>query len=146
MTRDAIQTAVREQDLSPVTQACPERSRMGHSSLARASARRGFTLVELTIVLGIIVVLSILTIPAISSRSSSNQMTKAADTIKGVLDRARSYAQANNTYTWVGFFEEDGSQVSTNPPTPGNGRLVISVVASKDGTNIYGTATGVEID
>ena len=109
---------------------------MGHSSLARASARRGFTLVELTIVLGIIVVLSILTIPAISSRSSANQMTKAADTVKGVLDRARAYAQANNTYVWVGFYEEDASQSSQNPPIPGTGRLVISVVASNDGTNL----------
>jgi len=81
-------------------------------------------------------VLSILTIPAISSRSSANQMTKAADTVKGVLDRARAYAQANNTYVWVGFYEEDASQSSQNPPIPGTGRLVISVVASNDGTNL----------
>src|ERR1051325_6589695 len=99
MTRDAIQTAVREQDLSPVTQACPERSRMGHSSLAGASARRGFTLVELTIVLGIIIVLSILAIPAISSRKNAIEVTKAADTIKGGLDQGRSNAQGKNIYT-----------------------------------------------
>ena len=46
-------------------------------------------------------------------------------------------ARANNTYTWVGFFEEDASQPSTNPATAGTGRLVMSVVASKDGTTIY---------
>src|SRR5207247_8364817 len=41
------------------------------------------------------------------------------------------------TYTWVGFFEEDASQSSTNPATGGNGRIVVSIVASKDGTKIY---------
>jgi prepilin-type N-terminal cleavage/methylation domain-containing protein len=97
---------------------------------------KGFTLTELMIVLGIIVVLSIVTIPAISSRSGSNQMTKAADTVKGVLDKARAYAQANNTYTWVGFFEEDASKPSTDPPSTGNGRLVMAIVASTDGTNL----------
>src|SRR5439155_6383443 len=90
----------------------------------RASARRAFTLVELTIVLGIIVALSILAIPAISSRKSANDMTKVATALKSVLDQARAYAQANNTYTWVGFYEEDASQSSTNPPTKGTGRLV----------------------
>ena len=44
-------------------------------------------------------------------------VTSAAYTIKGVLDTARTYAKANNTYTWVGFFEEDVSQSSTNPAT-----------------------------
>src|SRR5207237_3996324 len=42
-----------------------------------------------------------------------------------------------NTYTWVGFYEEDVSQSSTNPATAGNGRIVMSIVASKDGTIIY---------
>jgi type II secretory pathway pseudopilin PulG len=99
----------------------------------RASA---FTLAELMIVLGIMIVLSIVAIPAISSRSGATQIAKAADTVKGVLDRARAYAQANNTYVWVGFYEEDASQSSQNPPKPGTGRLVISVVASNDGTNL----------
>ena len=44
---------------------------------------------------------------------------------------------ANNTYTWVGFYEEDASQSSTNPATAGVGRLVMSIVASNDGTTVY---------
>jgi len=91
-------------------------------------------------VLGIIVALSILAIPAISSRKSANDVTKAATTLKGVLDQARAYAQANNTYTWVGFYEEDGSIPSVIPApatcTGCAGRLVISVVASTDGTDL----------
>ena len=67
-------------------------------------------------------------------------------TIKGALEQARTYAKGNNTYSWVGFYEEDGSRASTNPPTPGAGRLVISIVASKDGTNIYGSGTARAID
>src|SRR4030095_10117931 len=68
---------------------------------------------------------------------SGNDVTSAAYTIKGVLDQARTYAKANNTYTWVGFFEEDVSQSSTNPASAGNGRIVMSIVASKDGTEVY---------
>jgi hypothetical protein len=58
-----------------------------------------------------------------------------------VLDTARTYAKANNTYTWVGFYEEDVSQPSPaqaqDPRCTGCvGRLVMSIVASKDGTNL----------
>jgi prepilin-type N-terminal cleavage/methylation domain-containing protein len=100
---------------------------------------RGFTLLELLIVIGIIAVLLVLIAPAFTSLKSAGDVTNAAYTIKGALDTARTYAKANNTYTWVGFFEEDVSQSSTNPPTPGVGRLVMSIVASKDGTNVYGS-------
>src|SRR5213596_34315 len=97
----------------------------------RAVALRegGFTLLELLIVVGIIAVLLVLIAPAFTY-------------IKGVLDTARTYAKANNTYTWVGFFEEDASLSSTNPATAGNGRVVISIVASKDGRNVYGSVVG----
>jgi hypothetical protein len=75
--------------------------------------------------------------PAFTTIKSGTDVTSAAYSIKGVLDTARTYAKANNTYTWVGFFEEDGSQPSTNPATAGIGRVVLSIVASKDGTTIY---------
>ena len=61
-------------------------------------------------------------------------------TIKGVLDTARTYAKANNTYTWVGFYEEDATAATptnNNPPYPGKGRVLIATVASKDGTKIF---------
>jgi hypothetical protein len=84
-----------------------------------------------------------LIVPAFTSLKSAGDVTSAAYTIKGALDTARTYAKANNTYTWVGFFEEDVSQTSTNPATPGTGRLVMSIVASKNGTNVYGSGDGV---
>jgi prepilin-type N-terminal cleavage/methylation domain-containing protein len=100
----------------------------------RASA---FTLLELLIVVGIIGLLLALIAPAFTTIKGGTDVTSAAYTIKGALDTARTYAKANNTYTWVGFFEEDASQASTNPATPGTGRLVMSIVASKDGSTIY---------
>jgi len=78
--------------------------------------------------------------PAFTSLKSGGEVTSAAYTIKGVLDQARTYAMANNTYAWVGLFEEDAN--SPTPAVAGNGRLVVSVVASTDGTNVYGSNTG----
>ena len=98
---------------------------------------RGFTLIELLIVIVIIAVLLVLIAPAFTSIRGGTDVTSAAYTIKGVLDTARTYAKANNTYVWVGFYEEDVSQPSTSPATGGIGRLVISIVASKDGTKTY---------
>jgi prepilin-type N-terminal cleavage/methylation domain-containing protein len=97
----------------------------------------GFTLLELLIVLGIVGLMLVLMAPAFTTIKDGWDVTSGAYTIKGVLDTARTYAKANNTYSWVGLFEEDGSQPSTNPATPGTGRLVMSIVASKDGSIIY---------
>src|SRR6266496_3980870 len=105
--------------------------------IADHSVRTGFTLLELLIVVGIIGLLLVLLAPAFTTIKGGTDVTSAAYTIKGVLDTARTYAKANNTYTWVGFFEEDASQSSTNPATAGTGRVVISIVASKDGSEVY---------
>ena len=65
-------------------------------------------------------------------------VTSAAYTIKGVLDTARTYAKANNTYSWVGFYEENvANPASPNSDTPAVGRIIISIIASKDGTMLY---------
>jgi type II secretory pathway pseudopilin PulG len=108
-------------------------------STSNSQRERGsaFTLLELLIVVGIIGLLLVLIAPAFTTIKRGTDVTSAAYTIKGVLDTARTYAKANNTYTWVGFFEEDASLSSTTPATAGNGRIVISIVASKDGSQVY---------
>ena len=78
-------------------------------------ARCAFTLLELLIVVGIIATLLVLMAPAFTYIKGGTDVTSAAYTIKGVLETARTYAKANNTYTWVGFYEEDVSQPSTIP-------------------------------
>ncbi len=104
------------------------------SPRSRQNHPHGFTLIELMVVIGIIVVLMVLLVPAFKGMKSAGDVTSAAYTVKGVLDQARTYAMTNNTYAWVGFFEEDIN--STTPAVAGNGRLVLSVVASKDGTSL----------
>src|SRR5882757_9701240 len=100
----------------------------------RASA---FTLIELLIVIGIIALLMVLIAPAFTNLKSAGDVTNAAYTIKGVLDTARTYAKANNTYSWVGFYEENGSNpTSPNLDVPAVGRIIMSIVASKDGSNL----------
>ncbi len=111
---------------------------------SRQNHRYAFSLIELTVVIGIIVIMTVLLVPAMTNMKSAGDVTSAAYTIKGVLDRAGTHAMANNTYTWVGFFEENINSPSS--AVAGNGRLVLSVVASKDGTNVYGSATSGTID
>ena len=93
-------------------------------------------MLELLIVVGIIALLLVLIAPAFTYIKGGTDVTSAAYTIQGVLDTARTYAKANNTYTWVGFFEEDAPPPSESPATAGLGRVVMSIVASKDGTNV----------
>src|SRR4051794_30894967 len=89
---------------------------------------RGFTLLELLIVVGIIGLLLVLIAPAFTYIKGGSDVTSAAYTIKGMLDTARTYAKANNTYTWVGFSGSIGSNVT--------GNVALIVVASKDGTDL----------
>jgi prepilin-type N-terminal cleavage/methylation domain-containing protein len=104
--------------------------------------RHAFTLIELVVVIAIIAVLTMLLVPAITGLRGATDLTSASYLIKGILEQARTYARINNTYAWVGFYEEDGSIPSTNPPIAGSGRLVISSVASADGTAVYGSMPG----
>src|SRR5437667_4325566 len=104
---------------------------------SKQRSRAAFTLIELLVVMAIIAILLLLVAPAFTNIKGGRDVTSAAYTIKGVLDTARTYAMANNTYTWVGFFEENVA--STTAGTAGVGRLVMSIVASQDGTNVATT-------
>jgi hypothetical protein len=77
-------------------------------------------------------------VPSVTSVNSAGDVTAAAYAVDGVLENARTYAMANNTYVWVGFFEQNTSYVAqTTTASSGTGQIVISVVASQNGTMIY---------
>jgi prepilin-type N-terminal cleavage/methylation domain-containing protein len=116
-------------DLRPLTSA--ERGRS-----------RGFTLLELLVVIGIIGLLMVLIVPAFTSMKTGSDFTNAVYGIQGVLESARTYAKANNTYVFVGFAEVDASvNSSVSPQVTGNGRVAVAAVASKDGTRRFNYAT-----
>jgi len=106
-------------------------------AICRRRLTSGFTLVELLVVIAIIVLATAFIVPAFTSIKGAGDVTGAAYTLKGVLEQARAHAMANNTYTYVGFYEEAttaNSPTNTTHPYPGKGRVVLAVVASKDGT------------
>jgi Tfp pilus assembly protein FimT len=97
-----------------------------------------FTLVELLVVIAIILALTLLLAPAFTSLKTAGDTTTAAYTIGGLLEQARAYAMANNTFVWVGFKEVDASKdPSISPQTIGTGRVAVALIASKDGTRGY---------
>jgi prepilin-type N-terminal cleavage/methylation domain-containing protein len=100
--------------------------------------RNAFTLIELIIVMGIIGLLLVLIAPAFTYMKSGSDFTNGVYGIQGLLENARTYAKANNTYVFVGFAEVDSSvDSSVSPQAAGFGRVAAAVVASKDGTRHF---------
>jgi len=98
---------------------------------------RGFTLMELLVVVTIMGVLMGASIPAINGLKSSGDFNRNLFNLAGTLEQARSYAMANNTYVYVGIEEIDGGKPVANGNTSGTGRVMVVVKASKDGTRGY---------
>jgi hypothetical protein len=91
-------------------------------------------------VVGISLLMTALTIPALNALKNSSDVTSAAYDISGLLQIARTYAMTNNTYVYAGFEEVDAT-VSPGAlvQKPGVGRLAMVVAASRDGTPGYST-------
>jgi prepilin-type N-terminal cleavage/methylation domain-containing protein len=99
----------------------------------RPDTRSAFSLIELLIVIAIIAVLSALALPAFNSIRNAGGLTKTANDIAGILEQARAYAMAQNTYVWVGF-RKDGADT-----------LVVGVGASKTGSSTPATDDVVQL-
>ena len=97
-----------------------------------------FTLIELLTVVGISVLMTAVTIPALNALKNSSDVTSAAYDISGIVQVARTYAMTNNTYVYVGFEEVNASQSSGSlKQTAGVGRLAVVAAAREDGTPGY---------
>jgi hypothetical protein len=92
------------------------------------------------VVVGVIVLMMSLAVPAFNSIRGGTDFTSAVYDISGVLDQARAFAMANNTFVLVGLMETN-SNLGTNatPQVSGTGRIAMAVIASKDGTRPYQT-------
>ena len=99
-----------------------------------------FTMVELIVVIGIMVLMMALLVPAFKGIKSGQDITATTYNIAGMLEQARAYAMANNTHVFVGFEETNVSNSSSvNPQVTGTGRVAVAVVASRNGTSNYTT-------
>jgi prepilin-type N-terminal cleavage/methylation domain-containing protein len=123
-----------------------QRERFAFTLPKQRERSRAFTLVELIVVIALISTLMVLVAPALTAIKTASDVTSAAYTIKDALEQARTYAMAHHTYVWIGFYEEPAGQPSTNPATPGTGRIVISTIASADGTTVYNPRSLAAID
>ena len=106
---------------------------------ADARCADAFSLIELLVVIGIMAIVMALITPAFNAIKGGTDVTSAAHEIGGLLQQARTYAVTNNTYVWLGFYEEDADvrgPTTDTPPYDGKGKVIIAVVASKDGTTI----------
>ena len=103
------------------------------AALRRARGKSGFTLVELMVG----VTLMLMAFSTISFMGKSTSFTNDSYNILATLEQAQSHAVSRSTYVWVGFFEES----PMSPGTQGQGQLVMSVVASADGTNLASQTT-----
>ena len=98
--------------------------------------KRGFSLVELLVVMAIVGLLSAFALPAFQAVADSRRMTRNAYEAASLLEWARSEAVARKTYVWVGFVKGDNDQ---------SPEVRIAVVGSRDGSGTNINASNLQI-
>ncbi len=94
---------------------------------------RAFTLIELLVVISIMVLLAVGAVPALQGLGGAQRFTHGIGQIAGIMEQARSYAVAQNTYVWVALYPYDPSKLT--PRDPSGDALIVAVFASNDGTD-----------
>jgi len=94
--------------------------------------RSAFSLMELLAVMAIIVIMATLAVPAMNAIKGGSDLSKTASDLSDLVQQARAYAMANNTYVYLGLQEVDPAQkgYSRNPK---GGQIIAAVVASTTG-------------
>lgn len=99
-------------------------ARTSHGNRRKCGGKTsGFTLLELLTVMAVMSILVALVMPVIGTIQSGHSFTKSVNDLSGILESARNYAQARNTYVWLGL-----AQQANNP-----GRVYVATVASLSG-------------
>lgn len=95
-------------------------------NMNRTVSTRGFSLLEILTVVALMAIVLGVSIPAISGLNNSGKANQTIAEVAGLLEQARQYAVAQNTYVWVVFNTEvvNGADI-----------LHVTVVASRDGTD-----------
>ena len=86
---------------------------------------------ELLMVMALIGILSLITVPVVSSMSRGRAVTTSAYALHDLLEYARAEAMARNTYTWVGFANVPSGHTSNKS---GSHQVVVASFSSLDGT------------
>ena len=76
------------------------------------AAVRPFTLIELIVVMGVMLVLAAIAVPAYSSLFSGRKTTLAANMVNGAVMEARSHAVSSKAYTALIFVKDGGGYKS----------------------------------
>jgi prepilin-type N-terminal cleavage/methylation domain-containing protein len=110
-----------------------------HSAFCTSSRSRGFTLVEMLVVLGIVILFVTLAIPAISAITGTRSISAAENQISAVLARAREEAIGIQDFRGVFFYldpREDRVVAALVRPADlqdePNGSLQLDLVENRD--------------
>lgn len=124
---------------------------------AMQNAEAGFTLVELTVSVAVMMIIAAIAIPSILQGWNSYRLTSAADSIAGILERTRfeaihkngrlSCLVAQTAQGWVIGIDENGNNaIDPNEPQvilPGPAAIVLAGVAPSPATMGLGYAGAV---
>lgn len=85
------------------------------------SGRRGFSLIELMVVMGVIMTMAALAGPALTSLSGARSLGGASSDLAGLLELSRTFAMTNRTYVRVGIGRKASGEMAVYSIYAANG-------------------------